>query len=219
MKIKTTRLIVHSCLLFGLCMLVVDLYGQKKETSLKKIYLHADAGITNFDGGFGELGVQAIFKHNWVATVSYQTIDMEAKNLPADYDPGFSIINVLFGDGNPTTTMNVVNVMGGKCFESGRRIWFTTEAGLSVGSGDKLNFSSQPAGTIDYVSSANYSVRKEKVTTVGLVLKADFNWAFCPFLGLGAGVFANLNSLQSPVGFRIKLIGGWMNLKPKTNKS
>ena len=218
MKIKTTRLIVHGCLLFGLCMLFVDLYGQKRETLFKKIYLHADAGITNFDGSFGELGIQAIFKHNWVATVSYQTIDMEAKNLPADYNPGFSIIFPFFGDGNPDTEINAINFLGGRCFESGRRIWFTTEAGLSVGSGEKLDFSPQPAGTVDFITSANYLVKKEKVTTVGLVLKADFNWAFCPFLGLGAGVFANLNSLQSPVGFRIKLIGGWMNLKPKKNK-
>ena len=63
--------------------------------------------------------------------------------------------------------------------------------------------------------SANYSVQKENKTTIGGVLKADFNWAFLPFAGLGAGVYANFNSIQSPVGFEIKLLIGKMNTKRK----
>ena len=45
------------------------------------------------------------------------------------------------------------------------------------------------------------------------MLKADFNWAFLPFMGVGAGAFANFSSIQSPAGFQLKLIIGWMNRK------
>ena len=50
---------------------------------------------------------------------------------------------------------------------------------------------------------------------MGAMLKADFNWAFASFAGVGAGVFANLNSIQSPVGFQIKLLIGKMNKQKK----
>ena len=63
--------------------------------------------------------------------------------------------------------------------------------------------------------SAKYAVQKETKTTGGGMVKADFNWALLPFLGLGAGVFANFNSIQTPVGAHIKLIAGWMNRKSK----
>ncbi len=50
---------------------------------------------------------------------------------------------------------------------------------------------------------------------MGAMLKADVNWAFASFAGLGAGVFANFNSIQSLVGFQIKLIVGKMNRDKK----
>lgn len=111
--------------------------------------------------------------------------------------------------------MDLISFTAGKFFETGRKTWFTTETGFSIVNGDKMNFTSQPV-VLDIVHySSNYSVKKEKKTTIGGMLKADFNWAFLPFLGLGAGAFANFNSIQSPVGFQVKIICGWMNRKRK----
>ena len=42
------------------------------------------------------------------------------------------------------------------------------------------------------------------------MMRTDVNWAFSSFMGLGAGFFANINSIQSPVGFHVKLIVGNM---------
>ena len=47
------------------------------------------------------------------------------------------------------------------------------------------------------------------------MIRADYNWAFSRFFGLGAGVFANFNSIQSPVGFNLKLTMGMMRKKAK----
>jgi hypothetical protein len=47
------------------------------------------------------------------------------------------------------------------------------------------------------------------------MLQSDINWAFSSFMGLAAGVYANLNSIQCPVGFNVKLTVGWMNRKKK----
>jgi hypothetical protein len=219
MKFKPTFLIVQISLFLFLCFLFHPSFSQHKETAINKVYLFGAAGITSYDGVSGELGIQATFKKHWVGSVSYQTLDMNPKNVPGNYDPGYTLFLILpIGNGYPNTTMTIVNFSAGKIFEASRRIWFTTEAGLSVVSGEKLQFTSTPVINDLFSVSPNYSIRKEKVSTAGVLLKADFNWAFCPFLGLGAGVFANLNSIQSPVGFQVKLIGGWMHLKPKTKR-
>ena len=47
------------------------------------------------------------------------------------------------------------------------------------------------------------------------MVQADINWAFASFMGLGAGVYANINSIQSPVGFNMKLLVGKMRREKK----
>jgi len=66
--------------------------------------------------------------------------------------------------------------------------------------------------------SSNYSTQKTSQTTVGGMLRTNFNWAFSPYVGLSVGGFANLNSIQSPVGVEFKLIAGWLNTKKKSAK-
>jgi hypothetical protein len=220
MKIKTKSLIQTTFLLLLSCLLCFGIYGQTKETSVKKIYLQLGAGSGNQNGTFSEFGIQAILKNNWVTTFSYHNMEIDPKNLPANYEPGYTVVLIFpIPDGYPDTKMNIYSLTGGKCFKAGRKIWFTTEAGFSIVNGEKMSFTPQPVEEsywlIGYSVTSNYSVKKEKKTTIGGMLKADFNWAFLPYVGLGAGVFANFNSIQSPVGYQLKLTCGWMNSKKK----
>ena len=127
--------------------------------------------------------------------------------------------------------MNIYSLTAGKYFPAGRKIWFTTEAGISLVNGEKVIY--RPSvirndnfydgynvitdflllfGISNEVSSySNYSTSIENKKTIGGMLRADFNWAFSSFMGLGAGVFANFNSIQSPVGCQLKLTIGLMN--------
>jgi len=43
----------------------------------------------------------------------------------------------------------------------------------------------------------------ENKTTIGLMAKADLVWAFASFMELGCGVYGNLNSIRSPLGFHV----------------
>ena len=92
---------------------------------------------------------------------------------------------------------------------------FTTEAGLLIINGQTYSFTRQPVTNNGLYFSSNYAANVESKTTIGGMPKADFNWAILRFLGLGAGVFANFNSLQSLVGFQVKLMLGKLNLKRK----
>ena len=144
---------------------------------------------------------------------------MNPKNLPSDYEPGYTLILFFpIPDAMPSVRMSALNFTGGKLFPLGRKTWFTAEAGLSIVSGETFQFTLQPTvGDWAYISS-NYSAQKKPHTTVGGMIKTDFNWAFTPYVGLSIGGFANMNSIQSPVGVEFKLIAGWLNTKRKSAK-
>jgi hypothetical protein len=215
MNLNSKNLLPTALILLS-CFLNLATSAQTKETAVKKVYGQIGVGAAGKNGVVADLGIQAILKKNWTATVSYQSIEMDPKNLPADYEQGYTIIFILpLYDEFPAVKMNLISFTAGKYFETGRKTWFTTEAGISIVTGDKLTFTPQPAIHDIWYATSNYSVTKETTTTVGAMLKADFNWAFSPYVGLGAGVFANFNSIQAPVGFQVKLLFGWMNTKRK----
>jgi hypothetical protein len=197
----------------------ISLSAQNQSTGVTKFYIDGGGGAANHNGAFAELGATAVLKNNWLASVSYYHVDMNPKNLPSDYEPGYTLILFFpIPDAMPSVRMSTLNFTGGKLFPLGRKTWFTAEAGLSVVSGETFQFTSQPTvGDWTYISS-NYSEQKKQHTTVGAMLRTNFNWAFTPFVGLSIGGFVNMNSIQSPVGVEFKLVAGWLNTKKKAQK-
>jgi hypothetical protein len=202
-------------------------YGQTRGTSFKKIYLQAAAGGANNNGLFNEFSIGSVLKKNWTTTLSYHQVkDMRPKNQPSDYDPGYSsFLFIPFANESPAIDMSIFSLTAGRFLKTGKNTWFNTEAGLSLVNGEKINYrravvdqSGLDPLTLLFgiaYSSSNYTTAKEKKTTVGTMLRTDFNWAFSSYAGIGCGAFANLNSTQSTVGFQVKLMVGWMPRKSK----
>jgi hypothetical protein len=210
-----------SCFFFFLLLSTAS-FGQVKEGTIKKIYLQMGGGATSHNGSFGEFGIQALLKHNWVATFSYHEVEMDPKNLPSDYDPGYStFLFIALPGSTPSVDLRLYSLTAGKYFKTGRNTWFTTEAGMSFATGKKINFTRNTgdlsAWDLLFIAGkpSNYVTDEESKSSVGGMIKADMNWAFASFAGLGAGVFANINSVQSAVGFQVKLTCGWMNRTKK----
>lgn len=189
-------------------------FGQEKSTSVEKFYGEFGGGTTNRDGALGALGLRAVLSNNWTFGVSYLNTNMDPKNLPADYRPGvFLLLFIPISEGNPSVDMNMFSVTAGKYFPAGKRVWFTADAGLSLVTGKEFQFrrNTDAGGLLDFPS--NYIYTEERRISVGGLLKAEANWAFLNFLGLSAGVFTNINGIQSPVGATLKLIVGKMSVK------
>jgi hypothetical protein len=74
-----------------------------------------------------------------------------------------------------------------------------------------MTFTQQPVENYLFFVTSNYGVATDTKTAMGLLLKADFNWAFLRYAGLGGGVFANINSIRSIFGIQFKFLIGWMN--------
>lgn len=217
------------------CRLLISLFlfapftimAQKKESVIKKIYFQAAGGGNTIEGDHGEIGLQTVFKNKWSATISYHSLVMEPKNLPSDYVAGSGVVFFLFPYvDNAAVEMELFSLTAGRYFQTGKKSWITTEAGVSLVKGQTVSFERRPVTSTDSwgmlfgvsSTSSNYATMFENKSAVGAMLRADYNWAFSRFFGLGAGVFANFNSIQSPVGFNLKMTMGLMRQKTKSKK-
>ena len=193
------------------------LSAQTNSNPFKSIYVEGGGGVANHNGAYAQLGVKGVLKNNWMMGVSYYSVDMDPKNLPSDYEPGATVIIILpLPDAMPSVNMKLINFTGGRFFQLGRKTWFTTEAGISIVSGKILEFKPQAVEFDWAYITSNYSTTEKSKTTIGGIVKADFTWAMTRHFGLGIGTFGNVNSIQSPVGFEIKLLVG--ALRGKTIK-
>ena len=194
--------------------------GQTK--TMSKFYFQGGAGVGTHESGYYDLGIQAILKNKWSATLSYQELSMTPKNQPADYHGETGYVFFIPYTYDVDATMSLLSLTAGRYFKIGRNTWATTEAGLSYVSGEKVSYQHSQVTSTNVIiaasTSSNYSTKKENKSSVGFMMKADVNWAFSSFMGLGAGVFANINSIQSPVGFQVKLMVGGMGREKKNRK-
>jgi len=186
---------------------------------ISKIYLQTGAGGGTYQSSDFDLGLKAIFNNKWSMTLSYKSLEMNPKNRPADYQPETGYIFFIPYTYKVTADMTLVSLTAGKYFNLGKNFWATTEGGLSYVNGEKVNFerTQSVSGNIIIAASttSNYNATKENKSAIGAMFQADINWAFASFMGIGAGAYANINSVQSPVGFNIKLLIGKMGREKK----
>lgn len=224
LKLKTMKPtltnVAKYCFLFFLFNCFFTANAQTNKNLLTKFYLQGAAGGSSRSGSNTELSLQGVVHNKWSFTLSSHDLIMEPKNLPSDYQPGTGVIFFVFPyTDHVDVNMKLFSFTAGKFFKLGKNSWFTTEAGFSVVNGEKASFqktTSQDMGFIFFWgTTSNYQTAIEKKTTVGAMLRADFTWAFCRFIGMGAGAFTNFNSIQSPIGFNMKLTMGAMGRQKK----
>lgn len=200
--------------------LITTATGQSK--TMSKFYLQGGVGGATHQGSSYDLSMQAIIKNKWSATLSYQELTMTPKNLPADYQAETGYVFFIPYSYTTDTKMSLLSLTAGRYFKLGRNTWATTEAGLSYVSGEKVSFQHSQVTSSNLIiaasTSSNYTSTKETKSGIGFMMRTDVNWAFSSFMGLGAGFFANINSIQSPVGFHVKLLVGGMGREKRNRK-
>jgi hypothetical protein len=202
--------------------------GQTKEKEIRKIYGQAGFGTSALGGYLTDWSILAVFKNN--CTVSFSILDIRPKPDKMDVvDEGDSWlrdwvpyvpdtrINQVIGRSVTDCRVTVYSVTGGKCFEWGRSAWVTTEAGVLVVQVEEVTHKLVARGGTFY-PDPNYKPESEKLTGGGVLFKADLNWAFSSFVGMGVGTFLGFNSTGNPAGLagiEIKAIVGRMYRKSK----
>ena len=212
-------------LLICLTLLLVSFMpATAQQNKITKLYLQGATGGGTFNHIYSDVSLQAILKNKWSLSLSYQTLEEpKPNNIPNDYVPAtgngeFLFIPYSYMGSVDNVNMKLVSLTGGRYFKLDRNTWATTDAGLSYVKGQKIKFNSIPitsGSTASFLgweqyTTSNYETTVDNKNTIGLMAKADVNWAFASFMGIGAGVYGNLNSIQSPVGFHLKLMVGLM---------
>ena len=204
----------------------------QQQKTITKLYLQGAIGGGTFGHFYSDLSLRTILNKKWSLSLSHQTMEeMKPNNIPNNYIPAkgkgeFLSIPYSYTRSVDNVNMNLVSLTGGRYFKLARNIWATTEAGLSYVKGQKMKFNSIPvtSGTTynilgwENYTTSNYETTIENKNTIGGTLKADINWAFASFMGIGGGVYANVNSIQSPVGFHIKLMVGFMGREKRIRR-
>lgn len=206
---------------FSVLFIALFISSSAQTNAISKIYLQAGAGGGTYKNLFSDVSAQAVIKNKWSATLSYQSLTMDPKNLPSDYQAETGYVLFIPYSAQVTTDMKILSLTAGRYFKLGRNIWATAEGGPSYVSGEKISFLPNDVSSSDFIffasTSSNYVTASEKKNTVGLAMRADLNWALTSFMGLGCGTFVNINSIQSPIGFQVKLLVGFMG-KEKRNR-
>jgi len=207
--------------LFSLLFLALVTISNGQTKAINKLYLQGGLGLSTHSGDHAEVGLQAVIKNKWSATLSYQAVNMRPGNTPSDYQPETGYVMFIPYTYEVENEMTIVSLTAGKYFKLGKNTWATTEGGLSYVSGEKVNFQKTESVNTNVIivasTTSNYNTTKEDKSSVGLAMRADINWGFASFMGLGCGAFANINSIQSPVGVQVKLMVGYMG-REKKNK-
>jgi hypothetical protein len=213
-----------------LCILILsawNLNAQDKtpapQKALMKFYVQGGSGMASREGVVGELGIHGVLMNRWSAALTYQEFTMDPKNMPADYKPETGIVLFIPYTNHIETEMKIVSLSASKYWRIGKHTWFTAGVGLSYVSGDEVSYTratnTDPVNFIFGINyPSNYSTKIERKSTVGGIVRADLEWALTSWLGVGATVFGQFNSIQSPVGFEINLITGLVERHKKKAK-
>src|SRR5690242_1204665 len=189
-------------------LIVIDSVIASDKDSLKTLYLEFGGGPCSSDGGFYQFSITFSVRKNWVGSISFYLFKLIPDNLPDDFKPGHEFSGIAFGKkvNWPKRNIGALNFTAGKKFSLVKNVFATMQTGLSIGGGEEISYKSQTVtGT-----SSNYSITKKSTGLIGGLLKADLNFAFASWLGLGFGCIYSFNSIQSAIGPEFKLLLGKM---------
>lgn len=215
---KQLFLTVVICLQFGLFNLTIAAQVSDSSRPVNRFYGQAAAGVAFRKGGVTELGIQGVHKNKWSATLSYHRLNLTPANQPGNYQAGsgtaFFIIPT--GEEEARVKVKLFSLTAGKVFKTGYKGWCTIEGGVSRSSGHKVRYQYQSVTYTDPFlvllgttgSSSNYKFSYEKKSGTGAMIRTDFNWALNKDIGLGVGMFASINPVQSAGGLSLKILFG-----------
>lgn len=209
------------------------LQAQNKETKINRLYVFGGGGPAFFSGSAGTLGLSAVVKKKWIASVGYMSANRKA-SAPSDMnvytDELATFIANFFtaglagtSDTHPTAETKFTYVSFGRYYPTGRRVSFILDAGVGLAKGQDFNYyqgivSGKPGEEILYRVSSNYTVTKSESTAVGFMARAGMDWAFSGGAGMGFDFFYNLctGGISDNVGINFRLNIGYM---PRNGKN
>lgn len=115
--------ITNNCLQFSFAAILCALsFNSTAQTAkpLSKLYLEAGAGGGTYKSIDFDFGLKAIINNKWSMTLSYRGLEMDPKNLPADYQPETGYVLFIPYTYKATTDMSIIGLSAGRYFTLGK---------------------------------------------------------------------------------------------------
>ncbi|HSC54135.1 MAG TPA: hypothetical protein VLC98_10955 [Phnomibacter sp.] len=172
---------------------------ETKPWHVRRAYGSANAGT----GHAFSLNIH--FENQWVAFTSYSAESMKAKDLPADFKNGYTMV-LFFGAENPTPKdeFHSFNLGMGKVFtKPSDKFWIMGTAAINIGEYKKATFTRNTNQTdpsiinvllLAYAEEDNYNHTYNKSMSIGTTLGLQTNVTLCRYIGLGAGAHVQLTT-------------------------
>lgn len=117
---KKSTLPIFTVLVIFQLVCIFESKSQTIDKPVNKIYLSLGAGATTENGALVDIGLQASFKNNWIGTLSYSKLEMNPKNIPSDYEQGYTVIIVVpLPDEYPYVDLKIISFSGGNDLKQG----------------------------------------------------------------------------------------------------
>ncbi len=171
-----------------------------KPWHVEKVYMSANAGTGT------ALGLTMHFNNKWAGMITKESREMEAKNVPKDFDPGYTTVfyipieNAPPNDRYETYSLSMGRVLSKKS----EKAWVMATAGISLCNYTSNEFTRK--NTVENYNDllliflgfggtgSNYSSKEVKKTGFGASLGLQANVNLFRFMGLGGGANLQVNT-------------------------
>lgn len=202
-------------LVFLIVLLLISLINYSQNDSCYKYYVGVNGGKGMTSDFHTDLSI--VTKSDYVYNIFYLSQNKKSPSLPPDFIYGGLKI---FGDGIPRINICTFGFSCGKLINTKyNSIKINLRGGFLIGEIFKpYNFvprQSQSSGMgFNFNLNSNYTYDIKKEYIYGLFLNPGIEFMFSRFLGIRAGICANINLIESTVGGELGIIFGRL----KTNK-
>lgn len=147
-----------------------------------------------------------INKRGFSITLQSTNESRNSKNLPADYEPGWSIM----GDGIPDVSISTKSLLVGKVFEEQSKLLrFNLQGGICYGTIERpVNFVKKSYHFFGAVTYYDYELQKNRF--IGLILNPTMDILISRMIGFSTGILTNINHQTITMGAQFSLQFGFI---------
>ncbi len=215
----------------SICVPLSGLFAQKKESSLKALYLELPFRIGFPGTKYSGSGIQTVWSKGWMFGISKEKFRNEPDNLPADYTPASSNFLGSISFDKPQVTTHYNSFTAGFRKNISRNTWVAFEAGPSFVRKEVLKFSpsENTAGTQNWLGDffdlfgisatpSNYTYSSSIRNQAGAVINGNIQWAFTSLTALHLGLQSHFTSGESRVNAYLGVSIGLQGSQPRKAK-
>lgn len=198
-----SRLILTISLFIGFIQTIAAQFSNPSSHSVYAQFTHGNGSHDIYSASLTHIN-----KRGFSITLQSTNESRNSKNLPADYEPGWSIM----GDGIPDVLISTKSLLVGKVFEEKSKLLrFNLQGGICYGTIERpVNFVKQSRRSFFGTTSYYYDYELQKNRFIGLMLNPTMDIMISRMIGFSTGILANINHQTITMGAQFSLQVGFI---------